>query len=103
MPGEVRDAETEEYQGIRTELERKLKAPPTLDTDLMEFLMIARLTIWWGWEDVRHPAVKDIYDMIETDRLERRSALSRYEKMQETRMTRAIKNEYDPCTTRTIK
>ena len=92
--------EADEIAKIRVDLESKLNAQPTLDTEIPEFLAISG--IFYQWEPLRHSDVKKIKDDLEKARRDRRSFLTRDEKSLEVRLSYALLNSYYRDETKTL-
>ena len=87
------------------DLEARLNANPTLDTDVMEFLAIAGIS--YEWKPLYQQGAKEVRTILEAKRETRRASLSRASKMRETLMANGLISGYSYrrkfCTLRELK
>ena len=99
------ELETEDEK-IRADLEARLNAKPTLNTDVMEFLAVAGLSYTY-WEPFLHgskrdPPLKGLYEELENTRLDRTRTISRGERITEGWINKAVYGEYASGLIRTV-
>lgn len=87
-----------EAERIRTDLEARLSAQPTLDTDIMEFLAIAGMS-YRDWQPFRNVFKYDqpfrhIREDLEQKRRDRTRSLSQGDRLVEGYIAKAITYEY---------
>lgn len=87
-----------EAKKITDDLEARLNAQPTLNTDIIEFLAIAGVS-YRDWEPFRYgskrdPPYKDIYENLEKKRLVRTRTLTQGDRLVEGYIAKAIYYEY---------
>lgn len=69
----------DEAKKLVDDLEARLNAQPTLETDVMDFLAIAGLN-YWRWEPFRsvkfqQPPIRELYERLKNERLDRNRQL----------------------------